>query len=205
MTPTPPHLSDGSLIVRLAGSQDVTAFLTYLQVNRNAFAPVEPRRPESYYSAEACLTRIVLNRAQFQDGRSACLLVLEPDDRTVIGTINFSALSDYPHHAAVLGYSLAVTEWGKGRMYRALSLAIEWIFAEFNLHRLSANHLPDNERSGRLLAKLGFRREGYAPAYLLIAGVWRDHVLTALTNANWRVRGHTQSLVVGESGRASSI
>jgi ribosomal-protein-alanine N-acetyltransferase len=44
-----------------------------------------------------------------------------------------------------------------------------------------ANHVPRNERSARLLARLGFEREGYAKRYLQIAGTWEDHVLTAKT------------------------
>jgi ribosomal-protein-alanine N-acetyltransferase len=44
-----------------------------------------------------------------------------------------------------------------------------------------ANYRPENERSGRLLQRLGFAREGYARDYLFIDGAWRDHVLTSLT------------------------
>ena len=40
-------------------------------------------------------------------------------------------------------------------------------------------------RSGNLLARLGFEKEGYAKDYLLIDGEWRDHVLTALTTQDW--------------------
>ena len=36
-----------------------------------------------------------------------------------------------------------------------------------------------NERSGRLLERLGFEKEGYAKRYLKIDGLWEDHVLTA--------------------------
>lgn len=45
-----------------------------------------------------------------------------------------------------------------------------------------ANYVPTNERSGRLLRRLGFTVEGYARDYLFIDGAWRDHVLTSLTN-----------------------
>jgi [ribosomal protein S5]-alanine N-acetyltransferase len=37
-----------------------------------------------------------------------------------------------------------------------------------------------------LLNRLGFIPEGYARNYLRINGEWRDHVLTSLTNPNWR-------------------
>ena len=49
-----------------------------------------------------------------------------------------------------------------------------------------ANYIPHNERSGRLLRRLGFMVEGYARDYLFINGAWRDHILTALTNPNPR-------------------
>ena len=50
------------------------------------------------------------------------------------------------------------------------------------LHRIQANHLPENARSAALLARLGFVREGLAKDYLFIGNAWRDHVLNALTN-----------------------
>lgn len=53
------------------------------------------------------------------------------------------------------------------------------------MHRIMANYMPHNQRSGALLARLGFEREGYAKDYLLIDGKWQDHVLTALTNKEW--------------------
>ncbi|KFN17466.1 hypothetical protein JM66_20365 [Aeromonas bestiarum] len=37
-------------------------------------------------------------------------------------------------------------------------------------------------RSGALLERLGFEREGLARDYLMINGRWEDHVLTARLN-----------------------
>jgi ribosomal-protein-alanine N-acetyltransferase len=49
-----------------------------------------------------------------------------------------------------------------------------------------ASYLPHNQRSGKLLKRLGFVVEGYARDYLLINGLWQDHILTSLTNPNWK-------------------
>ena len=35
---------------------------------------------------------------------------------------------------------------------------------------------------GKLLRQLGFEREGYARKYLLLNGVWKDHILTSYIN-----------------------
>lgn len=51
-----------------------------------------------------------------------------------------------------------------------------------------AAYLPDNERSGKLLKRLGFVVEGYARDYLMIDGQWQDHILTSLINHNWNSR-----------------
>jgi hypothetical protein len=45
-----------------------------------------------------------------------------------------------------------------------------------------ANYVPENERSARVLEKLGFEKEGYAKSYPRIAGKWLDHILTAKLN-----------------------
>jgi ribosomal-protein-alanine N-acetyltransferase len=64
-------------------------------------------------------------------------------------------------------------------MAEVLEAGLTLAFGQLDLHRVMANYLPRNERSARLLARLGFEREGYARAYLRIAGQWEDHVLTA--------------------------
>ena len=69
-------------------------------------------------------------------------------------------------------------------MHEALTAAIAHVFNAMQLHRIMANYRPQNERSARLLARLGFEPEGEARAYLKINGVWADHVLTALINLN---------------------
>jgi ribosomal-protein-alanine N-acetyltransferase len=97
----------------------------------------------------------------------------------MLGSFTFSNVVRGPFQACLLGYGLAADQQGKGLMREALVPALEWAFGPLGLHRVMANYLPRNERSGRLLAALGFEREGLARRYLQIAGTWEDHVLTA--------------------------
>ena len=116
---------------------------------------------------------------------AALRLALFPRERTapsIVGTINFTQIFRGPFHACYLGYSIAERWEGHGLMREGLEAAIAYAFDELRLHRIMANYVPTNERSGGLLRRLGFVVEGYARDYLYIDGAWRDHVLTALTN-----------------------
>jgi ribosomal-protein-alanine N-acetyltransferase len=104
----------------------------------------------------------------------------------IIGDVNVTNLIRGAFQAAYLGYELDRAHVGKGLMHEALLASIAHVFAHLNLHRLMANHVPSNERSGRLLRRLGFSVEGYARDYLLLDGVWKDHVLTSLLNPHFR-------------------
>lgn len=74
-------------------------------------------------------------------------------------------------------YAIAHTHEGQGIMYEVAAAGIAYVRDVVGLHRVMANHLPRNVRSARLLARLGFEREGYARACIPSAGVWGDHVL----------------------------
>ena len=113
------------------------------------------------------------------------LFLKENSEGAIIGFCNFSQIFRGPFQACYLGYHIDSTFQGKGLMSEAVTKATEYMFEIQNLHRIMANYMPSNERSARLLHKLGFVVEGHAKKYLLINGRWEDHVLTSLTNENW--------------------
>jgi len=73
---------------------------------------------------------------------------------------------------------------GKGLMYEALMPTIHFMQEQQQMHRIMANYMPNNHRSGNLLKKIGFKPEGYAKAYLQINGEWQDHILMSLITKN---------------------
>lgn len=103
----------------------------------------------------------------------------------VLGRVNFTQIFRGPFQSCVLGYQLDAAAQGKGLMQEALQEALRDIFAVRALHRVQAAYLPENERSARLLLRLGFTRIGVARRYLFIDGAWRDHVLCELINDNF--------------------
>ncbi|MBI3557298.1 MAG: ribosomal protein S5-alanine N-acetyltransferase [Deltaproteobacteria bacterium] len=167
---------------------DAGAVAAFYVRNRDFHAPFEPRRPESYYEETYWQGQLEVNNREFVEGRSCRFFLFEKQCAKVIGTANFTGIMRLAMQACYLGYSLDQDYQGRGLMSEALKTMIDYAFSPtgMNLHRIMANHLPDNRRSETLLKKLGFEVEGYAREYLMIDGRWRDHVLTALTNRNWQ-------------------
>ncbi|WP_437335739.1 GNAT family N-acetyltransferase [Sorangium sp. So ce394] len=159
-------------------------YLAYFERNREHLARWDPPRPEGFYTEAFWRERLLRDHDDFAADR-ALRLALQwrgAPDGEVIGVCNFTQFVRGAFQAATLGYSLDQRAVGAGVMFEALEAAIAYMFDALGFHRVMANYLPHNERSGRLLRRLGFVVEGYARDYLFIDGAWRDHVLTALTN-----------------------
>lgn len=171
------------LIVTLPQPELAAPMLDFARRNREHLSPWNPPEPPGLYTLDHW--RGVVERATqaFGDGSGVRLWIVARDtpDR-VIGSIGFSQIARGPFCSCVLGYQIDRECQGKGMMREALEAAIPYMFNEQKLHRIAANYRPENLRSGRLLASLGFRIEGYAKNYLFIDGDWRDHILTAIVN-----------------------
>ncbi len=111
-----------------------------------------------------------------------CLSILDRQETEVMGVCNYTNIIRGTFQACHLGYALAEKYQGQGIMQEALREANRYMFEELHLHRIMANYMPRNERSGRLLEKLGFRIEGKAEKLLKINGRWEDHIMTSLIN-----------------------
>ena len=142
-----------------------------------------PAAPE-FFSESFWAERLSVSVHEFQSDR-AVRFVLQPkggDSGPILGTCNYTSIVRGAFHACHLGYQVARSEQGRGLMSEALRAANAFMFDAMRMHRIMANYRPENERSRRLLERLGFVREGLARDYLYIDGAWRDHVLTSLTH-----------------------
>jgi ribosomal-protein-alanine N-acetyltransferase len=153
--------------------------------NRQHFARWDPPAPSDFYSVGFWERSIARSVDDFYADRAVRLDLFDgtaTGSRRVIGRMGFSQIFRGPFQSCILGYQIDENYQGKGLMFEALQAAIAYMFDVKGLHRIQANHLPENARSAALLAKLGFVREGLAKDYLFIGDAWRDHVLNALTN-----------------------
>lgn len=166
----------------LADAVDLQAYYVH---NASHLDPWEPLRSQRFHELKACRARIKTAVGEMDAGSAVKLVLRLKQTGALIGLCNFNNIVRGPFQACTLGYSIAASAQGQGFMFEALSASVAHMFDHEKLHRIMANYIPENTRSGRLLERLGFEIEGQAKNYLHIAGVWRDHILTAKTNPDF--------------------
>jgi [ribosomal protein S5]-alanine N-acetyltransferase len=181
-----PSLETARLCLTLprADAEDVQALVDYLERNHDHLKPWSPPEAPGARTHEGVLRRIEGLHAELRARTSVRFWMrwrAEPRG-PFIGALSLANIVLGPFRACYLGYHLDSAVVGRGLMHEALEAAIRYAFDELRLHRIMANYVPDNERSARVLRRLGFVIEGYACDYLFIGGRFRDHVLTSLTN-----------------------
>ena len=172
------------LTLTLAPPEAAPRLVAYRRDNWEFHAPWSGPRGQDELSVAVWRRRLEQWAKDERDSIALRLMLFPRGDATgaVLGTANFTQIVRGSFQACYLGYDIDKRVEGRGLMQEALEAAIAHAFGTLRLHRIMANHLPHNQRSGALLRRLGFVPEGYARDYLYIDGAWRDHVLTALTN-----------------------
>jgi [ribosomal protein S5]-alanine N-acetyltransferase len=120
--------------------------------------------------------------ARFEQPGAVGLLVCERQTGGIAGLININNIVRGSFQCGAIGYAAFAPLAGRGYLSEGLRLAVALAFGELGLHRLEANIQPGNEASRRLVRRLGFRLEGYSPAFLRVDGAWRDHERWAITS-----------------------
>lgn len=83
-----------------------------------------------------------------------------------------------------LGYWLSPEYHRQGIMFEAVTEALRCVFEDLNLHKIYANHVTENEASGNLLQKLGFRYVGERRDHFHRFDRWWNYTMYELINPN---------------------
>jgi [ribosomal protein S5]-alanine N-acetyltransferase len=172
------------LVLRPPRTGDVAEIRRLVRINHEHLRPWNPAPgPGEDPSSITEVSKTVLRqRRDWKHGRGFVFMVADREEPgTFIGKIALSGIMRGAMCGAYLGYWMAEDHQGRGLVTEGIAAVLDFAFGPGGLHRVQAAIMPRNERSLRVIEKLGFRREGYAERYLQIAGVWEDHVLFART------------------------
>ena len=103
----------------------------------------------------------------------------------LIGTIGFMWWNK-EYKSAEVGYSLARAYWNRGLMTEALRAVLHFGFTQMDLHRIEAQHELENPASGRVMEKVGMKKEGVLRERLWNKGRYVDVALYSVLRKEFR-------------------
>ncbi|TQV89610.1 GNAT family N-acetyltransferase [Aliikangiella coralliicola] len=173
-----PTLSGENICLRPCRHDDLEAIKAYRQDPENCRFI---RPPES----DQRIKEIVNHQSshwQLSVGYWNVLMICQADK--VAGHVAFR-IENWENWRGELGYRLNQKFSGQGLCTAAVRIVVNYLFSEFNLHKLIACCDPRNVASYRVMEKLGMKREGHFTQHFLNDGEWTDQYQYGLLHSEW--------------------
>ena len=87
------------------------------------------------------------------------------------------------HNRAELGFWVGVSYWGNGYCTEAATAMIRYGFEVLGYHKVAARHMKCNPASGRILEKVGMRKEGTLVDEVIKDGAFHTLVVYGMINS----------------------
>jgi len=142
------------LRLRVAGPQDVDAFVRHLNDWEVQQWLTQPPFPYSHQDGEAFLAIV---RANHATAHPTAFVIADKGTDAAIGVV---AVDIDQEGTGVLGYWLARKHWGRGLTKEAVTALLRHALAHPDLQRVVAITDPDNTRSQRVLTACGLADRG---------------------------------------------
>jgi len=112
------------------------------------------------------------------------LAIIKKDNGELIGDIGIHFLESDSLQVEI-GFTLDCNQHGKGFATEALTEILKFLFLKLNKHRVIASIDPRNEKSIRVVERLGMRKEAHFRKSLLINNEWVDDLVYAILKEEW--------------------
>ena len=111
------------------------------------------------YTLEMAEEWIASQKEQLENGTSIELAIALKKDGELIGAIAISAINR-EDETAEIGYWIGKKFWNNGYCTEAAKRIVQYCFEELKLNRVYAIHFSTNPASGRVMEKIGMKKEG---------------------------------------------
>lgn len=172
------------LYLKILKSSSAKEVLDYYKRNEDFLKRWDPKREDYFYTLAYQRYMLKYEYKEYKKDNIIRFWIVKKKTNNIIGNICFSNIIMGNFKSCYLSYKLDKTETGKGYITEALIKGIDIMFNIYGLHRIEANVIPNNINSLKVMERLKFEEEGYSKRYLLINGMWQDHVHFAKYNDN---------------------
>ena len=179
----PPTLLTPRLLLRKMLKQDSGDMYAYASLPEvSEYLLWQPHESEAY-------TRRYLSylQSRYRAGDFHDWAVTWRADGTMIGTCGFTRF-DIGANCAEIGYVLNPRFWGMGIAPEAARAVLRFGFTELRLHRIEAHYMLGNDRSRRVMEKLGMTFEGIARDSIFVRGKYVSVGICSILEEEWRQR-----------------
>lgn len=173
-------LRGASVFLKMPLATDYAEWSRLRAESRSFLQPWEPVWPRDDLTRMAYRRRLRRYHREIRADEGYALFAYEAVHGRLVGGLTLAHVKRGVTQSCSLGYWMGERFAGRGLMGEAVRTVVPFCFDVLGLNRIEAATLPHNERSIRLLKRVGFTEEGYARRFLCINGAWRDHVLFAL-------------------------
>jgi RimJ/RimL family protein N-acetyltransferase len=125
----------------------------------------------------------ISNHAGYWEERRLLVLAVTTPADGLVGAMSLRLRLD--HGRGELAYWIGVPFWNRGYATEAARAMMEYGFGELELNRIEALHIMRNPSSGRVMEKLGLKREGVLREYLRKDDVYEDTVYYGMLRADF--------------------
>lgn len=125
-----------------------------------------------------------------EPGVPLVLAVVEIASNSLVGAIQLTIIS-VEDRQGELGFTFNLDFGGHGFATEAVNAALGYAFNKMGLHRIFAGVDTRNERSWRLMARIGMRREAHFVHANFDGSDWIDDYTYAMIEDEWRLRNAT--------------
>ena len=120
-----------------------------------------------------------------EDADSVNFALERREDGALVGSMALNV--EREHDRAELGYWIGRPYWGQGFATEAGRAVVSYGFETLRLNRIYAFHFTSNPASGRVLQKIGMRREGCRRRHTLKWGEYLDNEAYGILREEWQL------------------
>jgi ribosomal-protein-alanine N-acetyltransferase len=164
----PFYLSDASECQRLAGDKRIA------QTTATIPHPYPDGAAESWIEEHSIL---------HSKGTDAHFAVTLKSNKQLIGCVALNGISK-THGKGELGYWITVDLWNKGYCTEAAQAVVKYGFETLKLNKIVARHVDFNPSSGKVMQKIGMKKEGHLIKDMFRMGKFCDVELYGILNTN---------------------
>lgn len=126
---------------------------------------------------------IKTHKEKYEEGKMLNLAITDRTNNYLIGAIGLSIKKEYD--IGELGYWIGKPYWNKGYCTEAAEVILDYGFKKMHLNRIYATHLKKNPASGKVMKKIGMKKEGILRQHVKKWGEYEDLVYYGLLKSEF--------------------